>query len=164
MYISTDSSYLIKWWAGGAPSPPGFQVSKKKVWICGSRTLPQFVQIGHIYQWWKWDRQASRESETTAKKQKIPTLPQKSQKPKVVRKKWKSRPRLFRKSATQKKIWKKFRTNEEDFRCVPKKTNNAKKSAMKFRNINIWMVRYLAGHVASPNQQSVLKSVHNWIN
>ena len=41
-----------------------------------------------------------------------------------------------------------------------KKNNNAKKCAMKFRNINIWMVRYLTGDVASPNQQSVLKSVH----
>ena len=44
-----------------------------------------------------------------------------------------------------------------------KKTNNAKKSAMKFRNIEIWMVRYLAINVASRNQQSFLKPVHKWI-
>ena len=44
-----------------------------------------------------------------------------------------------------------------------KKTNNAKKSAMKFRNIDIWMVRYLTGHVASRNQQSVSESVHKWL-
>ena len=78
------------------------------------------------------------------KKTKVPTLPQKSQKTKVVGKNLKSRHRLFNLSATQEKLWKKFPTNEGDFRCVPKKTNNAKKSAMKFRNIDIWMMRYLA--------------------
>ena len=34
---------------------------------------------------------------------------------------------------------------------------------MKFRNIDIWMVRYLASTVASWNQQFFLKSVHEWI-
>ena len=34
---------------------------------------------------------------------------------------------------------------------------------MKFRNIDIWMVRYLEINVASRNQQSFLKSVHEWI-
>ena len=147
---------------GGRLAPPASKSHNFQVWLCASflvitercisqsatrKSKPEWPPIVQAETWWK--------------KQKVPTLPQKSRK--NLKSSEKNEIHAVGYSTCQqfeKNNKKNLGSNEGDFRCVPKKTNNAKKCAMKFRNI-----KYLNGAltsqviVAIPNQQSVSKSV-----
>ena len=89
---------------GGAPKPPpASKCHKKNVGEGGSHhTLTDCVDWAYLSVVGVRTKTPPRVGNHT-KKTKVPTLPQKSQKTKVVGKKWKSRHRLFKKSATRKK-------------------------------------------------------------
>ena len=117
-WVLPDSSLHIKWRPGGrlAPRLPSL-ITSKFYYVhlsyyhrrCISRSATRISKS-------EWPPIV--QAETWWKKQKVPTLPQKSRKLKVVGKKWNSRRRLFNMSAIRVK---KSRSNEGDFRCVPKK-------------------------------------------
>ena len=91
-------------WAGGAPSPSGSPNSKQARltrWVAVLTPIRCILRPATIIS--IPEQTPYLNSEKPAKKQKVPTLPQKSPKPKVVRNEWNSHRRLLKKSATRKK-------------------------------------------------------------
>ena len=61
------------------------------------------------------------------------------------------------KLATREKQQKKSRTNEWDFKCAKKKTNNVSDCAIEFRRLEFFSVYRVDIYLASMNQLSVSK-------
>ena len=130
--------------AEGRLAPPAPWSHNFQVWLCASFCLLQKMYITIGYQNLQTRMTPIVQVETTWKKRKVPTLPQKSQKLKVIGKIEIHAVGYSTHQQLEKNNLKKSRTNEGDFWCGPKKTNNAKKCAMEFSQINFWLVHLIA--------------------
>ena len=145
----------------GAPSPPAPKSHNFQVWLCASFYLLQNI----VYH----DRLPESENENDppwcywkpdGKNEKFPRYLKNPKKQKSSEKNEIHAVGYSTHQQVKKNNKKNLGRMREILGAYRKKNNNVKKCAMKFRNVDIWMVRYLTGNGAFPNQQSVLKSVH----